>query len=192
MLDNKDYRFLAWLSLSLFIMLWIVSPAHAATDQNKKFGSWLMHCSEIEAPQNATESSTEAPTEEVCALFQSVAAENRPRFGLTVLISKDDGSGAVTQKNSERSAALIKILVPLGVLIPTGVGMDIDGENIGLTGFLRCLPNGCTAVATLSDESLAQLKSATTASFTVFLTPEDGLSIPIRLNGLAEGFDALK
>ncbi|MBL1420993.1 MAG: invasion associated locus B family protein [Alphaproteobacteria bacterium] len=191
MIDNKTYRFLLWLSVSLLIMLWIISPAHAATEQNKKFGSWLMHCSEIETPQNASANSTEVPTQEVCALFQSVAAENRPRFGLTVLISKDDGSGAITPQNGKKNAALIKILVPLGVLLPTGVGMDIDGENLGLTGFLRCLPNGCTAVATLSDESLARLKSATTASFTVFLTPEDGLAIPIRLNGLAEGFDAL-
>lgn len=129
MMDNITYRFLAWLSLSLFITLWIISPAQAATEQNKKFGSWLMHCSEIETPQNASENGTEAPTQKVCALFQSVAAENRPRFGLTVLISKDDGSGTVTPQSGEKSAALIKILVPLGVLIPTGVGMNIDGEN---------------------------------------------------------------
>ena len=192
MIEIKTYRVFAWLSLCLFIMLWIANPALAATDQNKKFGSWLMHCSEIDVPANATDDSTEAPRQEVCALFQSVAAENRPRFGLTVLISKDDGSATLTAQNGPKPAALIKLLVPLGVLIPTGVGMNVDGENLGLTGFLRCLPNGCTAVATLSDASLARLKTAKSASFTVFLTPEDGLSIPIRLDGLAEGFDALK
>ena len=192
MLGIKIYRSLGWLSLSVFVMMWIANPTHAATGQNKKFGSWFMHCSEIETPQSADASNTVAPSKEVCALFQSIAAENRPRFGLTVLISKDDGTTVIATKNAPKPAALIKILVPLGVLIPTGVGMNVDGENLGLTGFLRCLPNGCTAVATLSDASLAQLKAAKTASFTVFLTPEDGLSIPIKLDGLAEGFDALK
>ncbi|MGL1921071.1 MAG: invasion associated locus B family protein [Hyphomicrobiales bacterium] len=184
-------KILQMLGLSLFICAFVVSQTQAA-QPNKKFGNWLLHCSEIAAPETIPSNGANAPTKDACALFQSVAAENRPRFGLTVLISKDDGTTTISTNSSEKPAGLIKILVPLGVLIPTGVGMNIDGENLGLTGFLRCLPNGCTAVATLSQPLLTTLKQAKTASFTVFLTPEDGLSIPIKLDGLAEGFDALK
>lgn len=183
---NFSYLLVGWFLLSVLM----ANYSFAATDQNKKFGNWLMHCSQVEPTGSAT--GTEEVTAQTCALFQSVAAENRPRFGLTVLISKDDGNSTIAPQGAAKTAGLIKILVPLGILLPTGVGMNIDGENLGLTGFLRCLPNGCTAVATLSDELLARLKSATTASFTIFLTPDDGLSIPIQLNGLAEGFDALK
>lgn len=191
MLEIRMNKILKLLSLVLLLSALSTNIAHAATGQNKKFGNWLMHCSQIAAPENAKGSGTEAPTKQACALFQSVAAENRPRFGLTVLISKDDGTTILGAENSPKPAGLIKILVPLGVLIPTGVGMNVDGENLGLTGFLRCLPNGCTAVATLSEALLNSLKRAKTASFTIFLTPEDGLSIPIKLNGLTEGFNAL-
>lgn len=176
----------------VFGLLVLMANLAMAAEPNKKYGNWLLHCSQVAAPENSNVSTTEAPTKEVCALFQSVAAENRPRFGLTVLISKDDGNSALSNGAAEKTAGLIKILVPLGVLLPTGVGMKVDNIDLGLTGFLRCLPNGCTAVATLSQNLLASLKVATTASFTVFLTPEDGLSIPIKLEGLAEGFDALK
>lgn len=191
MSKNKLFSLMRKIGLGLIVSVFSANIAFAANEQNKKFGSWLMHCSEIAAPEKVSSTSTEEPLKKTCALFQSVAAQNRPRFGLTILISKDDGTTTITAVGAPKTAGLIKILVPLGVLIPTGVGMSLDGENLGLTGFLRCLPNGCTAVATLSEELLAQLKNAESAAFTVFLTPEDGLSIPIKLNGLAEGFDAL-
>ncbi|MCJ8323210.1 MAG: invasion associated locus B family protein [Rhizobiales bacterium] len=177
-------------AFGLLVALMVSQTANAAPANNTKYGDWLMHCSDVESPSQAAENSTEVPTEQVCALFQSVAAENRPRFGLTILLSKDDGKTTI-QSGAPKAAGLIKILVPLGVLIPTGIGMDINGTNIGLTGFLRCLPNGCTAVATLTTETLASLMTASSVSFTVFLTPDDGLSIPIKLNGLAAGFAAL-
>lgn len=185
-----NYKRVFFLTSCLLSALFISSYAAAAPVNNTKYGDWLMHCSTVETPQNASNTNTEPPSQQVCALFQSVAAENRPRFGLTILISKDDGNTTLSSGGA-KAAGLIKILVPLGVLIPTGVGMDIDDVSLGLTGFLRCLPNGCTAVATLSQKTLASLKVAKTASFTIFLTPDDGLSIPIKLDGLAEGFAAL-
>ncbi len=177
-------------------MLLVISAtlfANAAPAKNIKYGKWLMHCSDVSAPEKINATSNEEPTKKACALFQSVAAKSRPRFGLTILISKDDGSTTNTNsnQNTEKPAAMIKMLVPLGILIPTGIGMEIDGRNLGLTGFLRCLPNGCTAVATLTQVLLDDLKSAKLASFTIFLTPEDGLSIPVELDGLSAGFAAL-
>ena len=38
---------------------------------------------------------------------------------------------------------------------------------------------------------LGQLKSAKTATFIIFETPEEGIGFPLSLNGLADGFDKL-
>jgi invasion protein IalB len=57
--------------------------------------------------------------------------------------------------------------------------------------FVRCLPNGCIAEVILEDELLNQLKSGSQATFIIFQTPEEGIGIPISLNGFSAGFDAL-
>ena len=43
----------------------------------------------------------------------------------------------------------------------------------------------------LEDQLLASLRSGTTATFIIFQTPEEGIGIPISLNGFGPGFDSL-
>ena len=58
-------------------------------------------------------------------------------------------------------------------------------------GFVRCLPNGCVAEVILEDKLLDQLETGKTATFIIFQTPEEGIGIPISLNGFGDGFKAL-
>ena len=62
---------------------------------------------------------------------------------------------------------------------------------MGRAGFVRCLPNGCVAEVILEDKLLTQLESGKTATFIIFQTPEEGIGIPISLNGFNEGYQAL-
>jgi invasion protein IalB len=43
----------------------------------------------------------------------------------------------------------------------------------------------------LEDKLLTALRSGSTATFIIFQTPEEGIGIPISLNGFGPGFDAL-
>ena len=43
----------------------------------------------------------------------------------------------------------------------------------------------------LDDELLGKLRVGTTATFIVFQTPEEGIGIPVSLNGFGPGYDAL-
>ena len=43
----------------------------------------------------------------------------------------------------------------------------------------------------MEDNLLNQLKTGKTATFIVFQTPEEGVGIPVSLNGFGPGFDAL-
>ena len=51
--------------------------------------------------------------------------------------------------------------------------------------------NGCVAEVVMDDKLLGQLRSAKTATFIIFETPEEGIGFPLSLNGLSEGFDKL-
>jgi invasion protein IalB len=113
--------------------------------------------------------------------MQFVTAEDRDNVGLTVIILK----------TADKQARIMRVLAPLGVLLPSGLGLKIDSEDMGRAGFVRCLPNGCVAEVILEDQLLTSLRSGSTATFIIFQTPEEGIGIPISLNGFGAGFDGL-
>ena len=134
-------------------------------------GDWQIRC---ETPPGAQG--------EQCALFQSVVAEDRaPNVGITVLVLK----------TADQKSRLMRVQAPLGVLLPAGLGLKIDQVDVGRAGFVRCLPNGCVAEVVMDDKLLGQLRTAKTATFIIFETPEEGIGFPLSLNGLGEGYDKL-
>ena len=118
---------------------------------------------------------------EQCALMQNVIAEDRPEVGLSVVVLK----------TADRKSKILRVLAPLGVLLPNGLGLNIDGKDIGRAYFVRCFTDGCYAEVVLEDELLKTLRSGATATFIVFQSPEEGIGIPVDLKGFAEGYDAL-
>ncbi|MEF0939545.1 invasion associated locus B family protein [Rhizobium sp. BR 362] len=118
---------------------------------------------------------------EQCALMQNVIAEDRPEVGLSVVVLK----------TADRKSKILRVLAPLGVLLPNGLGLNVDGKDIGRAYFVRCFSDGCYAEVVLEDELLKTLRSGATATFIVFQSPEEGIGIPVDLKGFAEGYDAL-
>ena len=100
-------------------------------------GAWQVSC---RTPPGAKE--------EKCALVQSVTAEDRPNVGLTVVFYKAIGE----------DKKLLRVVVPLGVLLPTGLGLKIDGQDVGNAPFLKCGKRGCVAEVVLQDEVIAKMK----------------------------------
>ena len=118
---------------------------------------------------------------EQCALMQSVTAEDRANVGLTVIVLK----------TADQKARLMRVVAPMGVLLPSGLGLKIDQTDVGRAGFVRCLPNGCVAEVVMDENLVKQLRTGTTATFIIFQTPEEGIGFPMSLKGFGEGFDKL-
>lgn len=152
----------------------IVTPAPQARAEGEvagTYGDWVMWC---DTPPGAQSSQ--------CALMQRVVAEDRSDMALDVVVLR----------TADRLAEILRVRAPLGVLLPTGLGLKIDETDIGRAGFVRCREDlGCVAEVMLEDDLLAKLRSGTTATFIVFQTPEEGVGIPISLAGFSQGFDAL-
>jgi invasion protein IalB len=117
-----------------------------------------------------------------CALIQSVTAEDRPNVGLSVIVLR----------TADQKTRLLRVLAPLGVLLPSGLGLKIDQADIGRAGFVRCLPNGCVAEVVMDDNLVRQLRTGQSATFIIFQTPEEGIGIPMSLKGFGEGYDKLQ
>ena len=124
---------------------------------------------------------THAAQSQQCALIQSVVAADRAKAGLTVIVLK----------TADAKSRLMRVVAPLGVLLPSGLGLKLDNQDVGRAGFVRCLPNGCVAEVVMDEKLLGQLRTAKTATFIIFETPEEGIGFPLSLNGIGEGYDKL-
>src|SRR4029078_3670397 len=120
--------------------------------------------------------------EEKCALVQSVTAEDRPNVGLTVVFYKAIGE----------DKKLLRVVVPLGVLLPTGLGLKSDNQDIGNAPFLKCSKKGCIAEVVLQDEVIKKMMGGGTAMFIIFDTPEAAIGIPVSLQGFGDALANLK
>ena len=118
---------------------------------------------------------------EVCALVQSVSAEDRQNVGLTIYFQKFPNGSRV-----------LRVFAPLGVLLPTGIGLKIDNADVGHAPFLRCQSFACYAQVVADDALIGKFKGGKTAMFVIFQSEEAGIGIPVSLNGFAQAVELLK
>ncbi|WMT91398.1 invasion associated locus B family protein [Pelagibacterium sp. H642] len=163
-------RHIATFAAALIASFSLAAPASAQGTVRSEHGDWQMSCDLVPGA-----------LEEQCALIQNVTAEDQPNVALSV----------IALKTADQEARLLRVLAPLGVLLPNGLGLNIDGEDLGRVAFVRCLPNGCVAEVVMDDELMTQLSEGENAIFIVFRTPEEGIGIPVSLAGFQEGFEAL-
>lgn len=158
----------AALALAAFSILPVAAQQSGSVKSTH--GAWSILC---DTPAGAAS--------EQCVLIQNVVAEDRPEVGLSVVI----------MRTADQRARILRVLAPLGVLLPNGLGLYVDGKDIGRAYFVRCFQDGCYAEVILEDSLIETLKKGTSATFIVFQTPEEGIGIPVELNGFEEGFAAL-
>jgi invasion protein IalB len=163
-------RLLAAVGLAATCFFGMTAAASAQGAVKSVHGDWQIRC---DTPPGAQA--------EQCALIQSVVAEDRSNAGLTVIVLK----------TADQKSKLMRVVAPLGVLLPSGLGLKLDNVDVGRAGFVRCLPNGCVAEVVMDDKLLGQLRNAKTATFIIFETPEEGIGFPLSLNGLGDGYDKL-
>lgn len=133
-------------------------------------GEWQLRCGQ--PPGSSVEK---------CGLVQSVKAEDRPNIGLTV----------VFLKSLDGQTRLLRVVAPLGVLLPTGLGLKIDDADVGHASFLKCGPAGCVAEVVVNDELVEKMQTGSNAVFIIFQTPEFGIGVPISLAGFSDGLAKL-
>src|SRR6202158_5963584 len=161
---------LASVALWAALAAWPIEKAAAQGAVKSVHKDWQIRCDTPPGAQG-----------EQCAMIQSVTAEDRANVGLTVIVLK----------SADHKSRLMRVVAPVGVLLPSGLGLKIDQVDVGKAGFVRCLPNGCVAEVVMDDNLLKQLRSGQTATFIIFQTPEEGIGFPMSLKGFGDGFDKL-
>ncbi len=163
--------------LSLVVGLALVAAAGGravATDAKgaikDKHGDWVTRC---ETPPGAQH--------EQCAIVLSVVDQERPNLVLVIIVLN----------TADRKTRLMRVIAPLGVLVPPGVSLRIDDADAGRLSFLQCLPNGCVAQLAMDDALLDKLKNGKIATLGIFQTPEQGVGMQAPLAGFKEAYEQL-
>jgi invasion protein IalB len=171
---KKSKPALLGLVVGLAIVAGEAGPAAAADTQSgaikDKHGDWVTRC---ETPPGAQH--------EQCAIVLSVVDQERPNLILIIVVLN----------TADRKARLMRVIAPLGVLLPPGVSLRIDEADVGRLNFLQCLPNGCVAQLAMDDALIQKLENGKTATLGIFQTPEQGVGVQAPLAGFKEAYGQL-
>ncbi len=150
-------------------------PADAPkTETVATLGAWVVQCTELPAAQGGKS----------CGMIQNTKNDKDDRIALSVVVSRVKRDGKAT--------TFMRILAPIGVYLPTGIPMEIDGAALKTRmQFSRCLPRMCEGFGEASPETLAKFKKGTKAVFYLYDRPGNGYPMPISLEGFGQALAAL-
>ena len=137
-------------------------------------GAWQIQCGTAPAGEAG---GGQAPKKS-CGMVQVTRSEKNAKVGLSLVIVK--------AKQGDKEVIMMRVMAPIGVYLPTGVALEVDGAAVGRVPFTRCRPQICEALAEASPETLEKMKKGTAANFIVYEAP--GLGIPLKIS--LEGFSA--
>lgn len=142
-----------------------------------KHGDWEVQCTEVPAAEGQ-------PAAKACGMVQSGFSPKNKDIGVQVIVSRI--------KEGDKSATIMRVLAPIGVYLPTGIPMEIDGAALpGRMQFTRCLPGICQSEGLASPESLAKLKKGKAITFYLYDRPGSSYPIQMKLAGFAEALAVL-
>jgi len=140
-------------------------------------GDWKIQC---ETPAANAQG---AQAQKQCGMIQTARSDKNPKVGLTLVLVKGQQNG--------KAITMMRIMAPVGVYLPTGVALEVDGGAVGRVPFTRCLPQVCIAFAEATRETLDKLKKGSAANFIIYEAPGLGLPLKISLNGFSAAYGAL-
>lgn len=153
----------------------LTAPVQAQENRPKdvlkeKHGDWEIRC--IEGT-------------DTCAMSQVGSTSDGKR---AILVTIQRLTGAKTKDGKPIPAAMTS-QTPLGILIPYGLRIKIDGDQVIPLPLSRCIPAGCISQAPMLAEAVTKMKKGSKAVFGYFLQQE--ILVNISLSGFTKAFDSL-
>jgi invasion protein IalB len=172
--------------LLAFLAGLVAAPAAFAQGQLRgAYGDWQYRCDRV-AQSGA----------EQCILIQNVLDQQDLNLAVVILRVEDPVATAEARKKNANAPVVrrpvLRVIAPLGILLPRGLGLKVDEREVGSTDFVRCLESGCVAEVDMDQNLIEMFSKGKVALFAVFLTPQEGRGLPVTLGGFADGFSKLQ
>ncbi|HLS67860.1 MAG TPA: invasion associated locus B family protein [Kiloniellales bacterium] len=143
-------------------------PPPGAEVETQEFQEWSLRCIELEGQRR-------------CEMLQPV---EDPESGEPVM--------AVVVPSSVPNQPLVAwFVLPLGVLLPPGIAISVDGSEPERLPIRHCEPGGCLAPLELEGGILQRLQNGVELQVMAYGIDEQQVSIPISLMGFTAALNAL-
>jgi invasion protein IalB len=139
-------------------------------------GDWAVQCQEQPADGNGA-------GERTCGMFQTATSQQRQGVALTLVLVRGEQDG--------KEVTMMRVMAPIGVYLPTGVALEIDGDAVGRVPFTRCMPQTCIAIAEASPPTLEKMKKGGIANFIIYDAPGSGMAMELSLKGFTAALGEL-
>jgi invasion protein IalB len=170
----------------LFFILF-ASLAQAQGVMKGNFGEWEMRCDDAAQSALGAVPPKDAAPKQQCILYQNIADERDDKLNLVVVILKTSDPRSPSQRRP-----VLRVIAPLGILLPRGLALRIDQTEVGSTGFVRCLNNGCVAEVDMDETLIERFNKGQTATLYVAFTPQEQRGLVLSLTGFDKGYAALQ
>ena len=153
------------------------SPEAPKVDTIGTYGKWAVQCTDVPVQG-------EQPAQRSCGMVATVTNEKNPNIGISLIINKI--------KQGDKGQTLMRAMVPMGVYLPTGVAMEIDGTALdGRMNFTRCIGRACEGFGEMSEATVKKFSKGKMATFYIYDRPGNGYPLAIPLAGFGEGLASL-
>ncbi|HRH79477.1 MAG TPA: invasion associated locus B family protein [Thiobacillaceae bacterium] len=150
-------------------------PAQGAPPDGARFKDWGTRCEALPEGKG-----------QLCHIYQTVSVKDKDKPNdqplLNVAVLYPPG----------KDTPLALFTVPLGVLLPAGMGLQVDEGETTRFGYELCMPQGCRGGLELKPEVIEALKRGKQAKVIVVDAKRRAAAIPVSLQGFTAAFDSLK
>jgi invasion protein IalB len=161
---------LAFWPLALLAALSMAGPVQANPKHGQTFKDWTARCEQ--APGTSTER---------CFIFQNLVLKESGKRLVHMAV------GYLAANGQEATV----IIMPLGISLPPGASISIDGGPSHEMVIERCDANGCVGTVALSDGLIANLKHGREARISFHDGKRRRIAVPLSLLGFTAGFNSL-
>jgi invasion protein IalB len=156
--------------LLLVAVLAVTAPAQAKPEHGQNFKNWTARCEP--APGTSLDR---------CFIFQNLVLKESGQRVVHMAVGYLAANG--------QTAAVITM--PLGISLPPGASIDVDGGTPREIVIERCDTNGCVGAVALNEQLVVELKRGREARISFHDGTRRRIAVPVSLLGFTAGFNSL-
>lgn len=157
-------------------------------------GDWQVQCDKARVPVGVDKAKAESGKGnkadsgklefkeiEQCGIVQLSVDKQNKNIGVKVAIFKA----------KDKEVAQMQVVAPLGVYLPNGLAIEIDGKPLGRFPFISCPAVGCLTVVPINEAGVTAMKKGTAANIIIYRNQAQGIGLQLSLKGFTAAFGDL-
>ena len=186
------------------LFLGVTISADAATEVGKSWGDWTQVCFTPDPGQEGTDFCRVTQTASLNFICKTEVGPNQQTVLRDCRMSQGAEPGPDEQLMQRRAMQttigyvpesdkpVIFITAPLGVFIPRGIMLSVEGADSVTFPIQRCDSNGCLGNVAIESDLFDALRKQDNATITFFTSTTQDMSLPLSLKGFSKAARSIR